>query len=673
MAETVGTKTKQKTSAGKDVYKTPEGESVSEKSVTIKFGDGAYVNAPSIHEGKQYTEDEIKKMLLEGIIKPTSRHDTLEEAIESAEKRSDNLLKDGGMAKRMAEQMELFEPVERGFDEGGLMDEGGTVDPVSGNDVPPGSTQEEVRDDIPAQLSEGEFVFPADVVRYIGLENLMRMRQEAKQGLAQMDAMGQMGNSEEATVEDDLPFDMYDLDVEDERNFNVGGYVNPQTGTYKMPGTGITGFQQAPASTTGVTANQSIQPYFKPTQFTETQYQDPLKVTNIPTFAETVGTGFGQYDEIKTYVNDAGQVMKIPFKDGKPIYPIPEGYRPQEDQPTAEQPTTPVTTTPVTNQGGDGGDNIDYGGGTSLLTGEKIAGHSPEEIKSGVASAKDRYAVTGNRGIDLLNILPGGMLLKNLLGVGDESSMALFSNTPEAMPTGLTDSDGNMIPSASADYMKSLGGLPSTDKMTVTTRTSGSPLPNTNVLPASAPTVRNIQSLRERLGVTPTRYVGFQKGDLDPNSGGFFDKNGIAVDAITGDQTKNESGTFNYSSLDDFQKAFSAGNESGWRGGKVGKESYSKLSGAAKSKYNTFAEIMNYDDHIPDYTSDDGQKAPPGGYAGYSGEDVEASYDPGPGDSSSDNNNDGGGGQSASDTSDGGGGGMGGGFGSQDDGFGGGD
>jgi len=75
----------------------------------------------------------------------------------------------------MSKQMEMFE-------EGGLMDEGGTVDPVSGNDVPPGSTQEEVRDDIPAQLSEGEFVFPADVVRYIGLERLMEMRQEAKAG-----------------------------------------------------------------------------------------------------------------------------------------------------------------------------------------------------------------------------------------------------------------------------------------------------------------------------------------------------------------------------------------------------------------------------------------------------------------------------------------------------------
>ena len=44
-------------------------------------------------------------------------------------------------------QMELF-------NEGGLKDEGGTIDPVSGNDVPSGSLQEEVRDDIDAKLSE---------------------------------------------------------------------------------------------------------------------------------------------------------------------------------------------------------------------------------------------------------------------------------------------------------------------------------------------------------------------------------------------------------------------------------------------------------------------------------------------------------------------------------------
>ena len=48
-------------------------------------------------------------------------------------------------------------------------------------------------------------------MRYIGLENLMRLRQNAKMGLKKMEAMGQMGNSEEATIPDDMPFDMADL------------------------------------------------------------------------------------------------------------------------------------------------------------------------------------------------------------------------------------------------------------------------------------------------------------------------------------------------------------------------------------------------------------------------------------------------------------------------------
>ena len=96
--------------------------------------------------------------------------------------------------------------------EGGLLQEGGTVDPVSGNEVPIGSTKSEVRDDIPAQLSEGEFVFPADVVRFIGLNNLMKLRQEAKEGLKEMEDMGQMGNSNEAVKKDD---DKFDTEIDD--------------------------------------------------------------------------------------------------------------------------------------------------------------------------------------------------------------------------------------------------------------------------------------------------------------------------------------------------------------------------------------------------------------------------------------------------------------------------
>ena len=107
----------------------------------------------------------------------------------------------------MAKGGTVAKQTQRMLKKGGMMQEGGTVDPVSGNDVPVGAMQEEVRDDIPAQLSEGEFVFPADVVRFIGLERLMMMRQAAKEGLGKMEAMGQMSNADEATEEDTGEFE----------------------------------------------------------------------------------------------------------------------------------------------------------------------------------------------------------------------------------------------------------------------------------------------------------------------------------------------------------------------------------------------------------------------------------------------------------------------------------
>ena len=249
-----------------------------------------------------------------------------------------------GGAVPMKEQMEMFE-------DGGLMDEGGTVDPVSGNDVPPGSTQEEVRDDIPAQLSEGEFVFPADVVRYIGLGNLMRMRQEAKMGLKLMDEMGQMGNSEEATMPDDLPFDINDLDTEDEPEYNVGGFV-PATPDQQQ--FGIAGYQQAAAPTTGFTQAQPIQAASSQVQQAYTPVaQAPVPTmrqyepAEIPTFSDFTSGEFGSYDELREYRNEAGNVIMIPFKDGQPISPIPEGYTFVDPEAIA---TEEVTTTPTTPQ-----------------------------------------------------------------------------------------------------------------------------------------------------------------------------------------------------------------------------------------------------------------------------------------------------------------------------------
>ena len=286
------------------------------------------------------------------------------------------------MAKRMAEQMELFEPVTRGFEEGGLMDEGGTVDPVSGNEVPSGSTQEEVRDDIPAQLSEGEFVFPADVVRYFGLEKLMKMRQEAKMGLKRMEAMGQMGNSEEATMPDDLPFSIEDLDTEDEEEYNKtqefarggvvyaqqGAFMNntpspdPQSGIYYQPSAPTTtGVAQAPiAAASAPVAPTST---YKPPQQAFTPVRPPQQLT--PTFQGTVGFGpEGVEYETVTYVNEQGQtiVLKKNKQTGQLLdlagnpATVPEGYKLKGE----EEEVAPVTTqtTQVTGQD-DGGRDSD--------------------------------------------------------------------------------------------------------------------------------------------------------------------------------------------------------------------------------------------------------------------------------------------------------------------------
>jgi len=274
----VGKKTGKQTQAGRDVYETPEGEMVSEKSTTFEY-KGKWINIPTIHGGKQYSEDQLMEMLDKGLIKPTSTHDELEEAIQAAQSRSDSLEFNKGGTPMLEKQMELFE-------DGGLRDEGGMVDEESGNEVPVGSTRKEVRDDIPAMLSEGEFVFPADVVRYIGLENLMRIRQDAKQGLKQMEAMGQMGNGDEAVLPDDMPFGMMDLIIiegeedEEPQEKAQGGVIHANRGSF-------------------------ITPMFDPSN-----------------------------QDVREYKNEAGDSLFIPFLNGEPVYPIPAGYFPAGQMPT---------------------------------------------------------------------------------------------------------------------------------------------------------------------------------------------------------------------------------------------------------------------------------------------------------------------------------------------------
>ena len=209
----------------------------------------------------------------------------------------------------MEKQMELFA-------RGGLKDEGGMIDEESGNRVPIGGTREGVRDDIEANVSEGEFILSEDVTRYHGLEKLMNLRQEAKMGLKRMEAMGQMGNSDEATMPDDLPFGMDDLIIvaggepdNDEINMAVGGLT-----------TGTTSITRTPDPVAAV-ATQPVVPLGTSTRRLTPEITQPVRTT--VDFKKLMGDAAIEYKE---YRNAAGNNILIPFIGGKAAFPIPDGY-----------------------------------------------------------------------------------------------------------------------------------------------------------------------------------------------------------------------------------------------------------------------------------------------------------------------------------------------------------
>jgi hypothetical protein len=187
-------------------------------------------------------------------------------------------------------QMEML------LQEGGIADDGASIDPVSGNEIPPGSMASEVRDDIPAQLSEGEYVVPADVLRFYGVKFFEDLRNEAKMGLANMEAEGRIGGE---PVMDELPFadeELATLEGEDEPvQMNEGG----------MPGTQTTEFS------------------------TSAYQQDPSDPTQVIMGGSTKGY------ELITYYGPNGETVNIPFFNGMPLGLIPPGYTQSAPQDTA--------------------------------------------------------------------------------------------------------------------------------------------------------------------------------------------------------------------------------------------------------------------------------------------------------------------------------------------------
>lgn len=243
--------------------------------------------------------------------------------------------------------------------DGGMMQEGGAIDETSGNKVPVGSTKEEVRDDIDAKLSVGEYVFPADVTRYYGIAKLEEMRKEAQEGLKQMESGGRMGNAEQVSEEASNEYD--DAEFSKEVDEDMASYDNEQK-----------------------YANGGVVTY-DPVASQETYKRAPLK-------------GF----EMIPMSDDKGNTIYIPFINGKPQLNIPPGFAIRAAAPKVEAPAADSTTptAPAAEQRGGGSDRANQGGGG--------LGYSPTSGLTSPGAVSFQGAV--QQGLDAYGNVLGGMM-----------------------------------------------------------------------------------------------------------------------------------------------------------------------------------------------------------------------------------------------------------------------
>ena len=470
------------------------------------------------------------------------------------------------------------------FEDGGFRDQGNTKDPVSNNPVPVGSTQQEVRDDIPANLSEGEFVLPADVVRYHGLEKIMGIRDQAKDGLQKMEQMGQMGNSDQATIPDGVPFKQMALGgtvvnpaIQQPKilpqlpNQSGGGVTTTTPPIVKKPSTYVPPVQ--PPSDRRSIRDGRLPNYQGP------QYRNvpTVGVGTKPTYDDLLGTQFGQLQDsvTKKYVNaETGEVMYIPFVNGKPIYPIPIGFALETEvkaEEAKEDPTKAVRSTSVRQE-----DNNDSPDNTN---------EQEQDYKVAMQLAQSEAKAKGTTGIlgklmetykTVSSKLPAGMIIDDVLNKMNPDRA--FSQGP------VSDIYGD-------DYI--------TDA-------------NQKEMYAKQSGYTSLDAMTKQYGVEPSFKFGTKPGDVSLVTGKPYDFAG---------QSRKKDGTIAYSGWDAWTDDLSDSFDTGWHGGFMTEAEIVATKASSEKRYSgstwNRSKIDAYKDKVAerkggyiDKTMVDGKKGP---------------------------------------------------------------
>jgi hypothetical protein len=399
------------------------------------------------------------------------------------------------------------EQMNRLMQEGGMADDGMSREPVTGNEIPPGSLASEVRDDIPAQLSEGEYVIPADVLRYYGVRFFEDLRAQAKQGMMEMESDGRIGGT---------PVDAQGVPMEGQDE-----ELTPEEEQMLVEALGSSGMAYV-----GMVEQPTSTPY----QDQATMYQMPAGMGGPMGMQEggmafdrtkfTLGDNTSSGIETKRYINPTTKEERtVNFLNGAPLGIIPEGFVPWTQE-LADQPKpgtgTGGTGTSVpevkTDRGGSGADR------NQPTTGEGSMGWAEKNydaitadpfdfgMKALTGASENKLGIVGKTAIGGVFNDAGKIAA---LGSANAALSRLDPNSTEAkaLKEGIENlADSLSSPAVSLAYQAGIVGSGKQFTKQLEAYTP-SKTPTTS---AAAPTTSTISADNKTYG------VGYGKGKVDP-------------------------------------------------------------------------------------------------------------------------------------------------------------